>query len=265
MDRYLRVMLVFAVVLAGGLIFVPSAYIGAGGMVGNQGFELGEEGVPSGWNLTGNARRVDTGPIYDGSWAAQVTGNGDTLTKWLCLGNGTVLPITYEVWGWIYVTGNVTGIIAFDFWVGLNGTQVSSTTILSATDTNGVYVQRAGSMMSPTGATYLRIRLYGVGWSEEEEVRFDEIGCWPVTGYCFIATAAYGTETAAQVNILRDFRDRVLLKNPLGSLLVNAYYKLSPPAAAVIAEHDFVRAVVREIFLNPVVKLLQWSQELWRA
>jgi len=266
MNRHVRVMLVTLLVVTGVLVFLTSGYVGAGGMVVNQGFELEEGGVPYGWNLTGSATCNDTGPVYEGNWTAQITGDNDTLTQWLYLGNSTLpLPITYDVWGWMYVSGNVTGIIAFDFWTGANGTQVSSTTLLSATDTDDTYVERTNTIQAPVGATYLRIRLLGMGWNGGVEVRFDEIGFWPVTGYCFIATAAYGTATASQLKILRDFRDQILLKNPLGSLFVETYYKVSPPVAAFIAQNDFLRAVVRDVLVDPVVNLLQWSQGLWRA
>jgi hypothetical protein len=55
------------------------------------------------------------------------------------------------------------------------------------------------------------------------------------------------------------------LKNALGSLFVDTYYAVSPPIADFIAKNDFLRAVVREVFLDPIVDLLQWSQGLWRA
>jgi hypothetical protein len=268
MGRYIKVMLAILLIVSGVLVFSPSGYVSAGGMVANQSFEEGDEVGPYGWNLTGNATRVDTGPIYEGNWTAQITGDNDTLTQWLYLGNSTLpLPLTYNAWGWIYVSGNVTGVIVFDFWRVTNETvvQVSSTTLLSATDTNGTYVEGTSTIQAPVGATYLRIRLLGMGWDDGAEVRFDEIGFWPVTGYCFIATAAYGTETASQLKILRDFRDQVLLKNALGSRFVEAYYKLSPPVAAFIAKSDFLRAVVRETLIDPMVNLLQWSQGLWRA
>jgi hypothetical protein len=273
MNRQIRVVLATLLVVMGILALLPSGYVGAGGMVVNQGFEWGVGEVPDVWNLTGNATRVDSGPIYEGSWTARITGNNDTLTQWLYLGNGTSvipgfpLPMTYNAWGWIYVSGNVTGIIGLDFWAGTgeNGTQLSSTTLLSANDTNGAYVQMATTMQSPPGTTHLRIRLLGIGWNGEAEARFDEIGFYPVTGYCFIATAAYGTETAAELNILRDFRDQVLLKNPLGSLFVETYYRVSPPIADFMAKNDLLRAVVREALIDPVVSLLQWSQGLWRA
>jgi hypothetical protein len=266
MNRQIRVMLAALLAVMGILVLLPSGYVGAGGMVANPGFEEGAAEVPDAWNLTGNATRVDTDPIYEGNWTAQITGSDDTLTQWICLGNTSLpLPVTYDVWGWIYASGNVTGVITFDCWTAANGTQVSAATELSANDTNGIYVQETGSIVAPLGTTCVRIRLLGSGWSEGAEVRFDEIGFWPVTGYCFIATAAYGTETAPQLRILRDFRDQVLLKNALGARFVGAYYKLSPPVANVIAKNDFLRAVVRGALVDPLVHLLRWSQSFWRA
>jgi len=264
MNSHIRVMLATLLIVTGVLVFLPSGYVSAGGIVDNQSFEEGEGEVPYGWNLTGNATRVDTGPIYVGNWTARITGEGDMLTQWLHVGNIT-LPLTCEAWGWIYVSGNVTGVIALDFWCGVNGTQLSSTTMLSANDTNGDYVQEASQILAPAFTTHLRIRLMGTGWSNGDEVRFDEIGFFWMSPYCFIATAAYGTETASQLDILRDFRDQVLLKNALGSRFVEAYYRVSPPVADFIAKNDFLRAVVREVLVEPVVKLLQWSQGLWRG
>jgi len=265
MNRHIRVMVAALLIVIGGLVFSPSGYVSAGGMICNQSFEEGAGEVPTGWNLTGSATRVDTGPIYVGNWTARITGDGGMLTQWLCVGNIT-LPVTFEAWGWIYVSGNVTGVLALDFWTGVNGTQLSSTTELSANDTDGIYVQRTGMIQAPFGATFVRICLLGTGWDKGGEVRFDEIGFWPpMGGFCFIATAAYGTETASQLDILRDFRDQVLLKNALGSRFVEAYYRLSPPVADFIARNDFLRAVVREALIDPVVNLLQWSQGLWRA
>lgn len=265
MSRHIRVMLTTLLIVSVILVLLPSGYVSAGGWVGNQSFEHGEEEVPYGWNLTGNATRIDSGPIYDGDWSARITEDGDTLTQWV--GNITGL-VVYEAWGWMYVstniTGNFTGVIAYDFWKCQGGTQLSRTTMLSATDTNGAYVQRTSTIQAPAETTHLRIRLLGTGWNDEAEVRFDEIGFY-VSGWgCFIATAAYGTETASQLDILRDFRDQVLLENALGSQLVTAYYKVSPPVAAFIAKNDLLRAIVREMLVDPVVNLLQWSQNLWR-
>jgi uncharacterized repeat protein (TIGR01451 family) len=69
---------------------------------------------------------------------------------------------------------------------------------------------------------------------------------------CFIATAAYGTPMAKEIQILRDFRDGYLLTNPLGQALVDFYYKVSPPVAEFITEHPSLKPIVRA-GLVPVV------------
>jgi len=250
MRKHTRVMLAALLVVVGVLVFLPSSYVSAGGSVVNSGFEQGEEGDPDEWTLSGNATRVDTEHIYAGNWSAQVTEHGDVLIQWIA--NITATKI-YEAWGWIYVsgnvTGNVTGVIALDFWkVEEDGaSQLSPTIMLSASDTGGVYVQKAGMMQAPTSTTHIRIRLYGTGWSDGEEVRFDDIGFWvPASGsYCFIATAAYGTPMAEEIGILRQFRDEYLLTNPMGNALVDLYYRVSPPMAEFITAHPSLKPIVR--------------------
>ena len=84
-------------------------------------------------------------------------------------------------------------------------------------------------------------------------------------GICFIATAAYGTDTAKEIDILREFRDEVLLPNSLGAEFVSLYYKTSPPIADFISQHEVLRTAVRVGFVNPIVKILNWSHDLWSA
>jgi len=252
MSKHIRAMLATLLIVAGVLVFLPSGYVSAGGAVENPGFEHGEHEVPLGWNLTGNATRVDTPPIYAGNWSARIIGEGDTLTQWVAnISAGTM----YEAWGWIHVSGNVTGVIAVDFWyrTGEVESQLSSTAILSATDTGGIYVQKAGLMQAPTQTTHVRIRLLGTGWSDGAEVRFDEIGFWvPAGGLCFIATAAYGSPMAEEIQILREFRDAYLVTNPAGKALVDLYYRVSPPMAEFITEHPGLKPIVRAALVPAV-------------
>jgi alpha-tubulin suppressor-like RCC1 family protein len=69
---------------------------------------------------------------------------------------------------------------------------------------------------------------------------------------CFIATAAYGTPMADEIQILRQFRDGYLLTNPLGQALVDLYYRVSPPIAEFITEHPSLKPIVR-VGLVPAV------------
>jgi len=73
-------------------------------------------------------------------------------------------------------------------------------------------------------------------------------------GGCFIATAAYGTPMAEDVRYLRAFRDQHLLDNAAGQWFVEQYYKLSPPVADYIREHDELKSLVR-VGLAPLVEL----------
>ncbi len=66
-------------------------------------------------------------------------------------------------------------------------------------------------------------------------------------GFCFLATAAWGSYQEPHVQVLRRFRDTFLLTHPLGEAFVTLYYELSPPAAHFIAQHPTLRAVTRTI------------------
>ncbi len=50
---------------------------------------------------------------------------------------------------------------------------------------------------------------------------------------------------AKEIQVLRDFRDRYLVTNPVGEAFVKFYYKTSPPIADFITEHPVLKPVVR--------------------
>jgi uncharacterized repeat protein (TIGR02543 family) len=86
----------------------------------------------------------------------------------------------------------------------------------------------------------------------------------PSGGGCFIATAAYGTPTAKQIDVLREFRDDVLLKSALGSQFVDFYYRFSPPVADLIAGNELLRTLVRELLVDPIVRVVEATGNIWR-
>jgi len=100
---------------------------------------------------------------------------------------------------------------------------------------------------------------------ESNEDNNSEQDTFPAAGGgCFIATAAYGTSTAAEIDVLRAFRDEVLLQNSLGSQLVEWYYQTSPPVADFISENAVLRTLVRELVVDPVASLVEATKCLWQ-
>jgi len=81
---------------------------------------------------------------------------------------------------------------------------------------------------------------------------------------CFIATAAYGSPTAEQIDVLREFRDVVLLESTMGSQFVALYYKLSPPVADFISGSSFLRTLARVLLVDPVVRIVEATGGIWR-
>ncbi|MGE5182263.1 MAG: fibronectin type III domain-containing protein [Acidobacteriota bacterium] len=69
---------------------------------------------------------------------------------------------------------------------------------------------------------------------------------------CFIATAAYGSIMANDVEPLRRFRDVILRGSVLGELAIETYYTFSPPVAGVVGESELLRRTARDA-LAPVV------------
>jgi hypothetical protein len=106
-------------------------------------------------------------------------------------------------------------------------------------DTVTVQMTSSGSYSTLTNAT---LTIGGVSdiFSVSTQAEPDGNG-----GGCFIATAAFGSPLAGQVEILRQFRDRYLLTNDLGRKFIAWYYRNGPVAANYIKAKPLAKAAVR--------------------
>lgn len=68
---------------------------------------------------------------------------------------------------------------------------------------------------------------------------------------CFVATAS-GADRE-QLEVLRKYRDEVLMKGPSGFLGVCAYYIFSPMAAAIIKSDKELKRIIKEGLVKKVV------------
>ncbi len=65
--------------------------------------------------------------------------------------------------------------------------------------------------------------------------------------HCFISTAAFGSESAPEVEIFRQFRNRFLAPNFFGRIFVKTYYKVSPGVADVISGNETLKFLTRVV------------------
>jgi hypothetical protein len=69
------------------------------------------------------------------------------------------------------------------------------------------------------------------------------------SGSCTFETVAFGSKMEPYLEILRNFRDRILLANTIGREIVDLYYKYSPPIADYLRGHALPRAVVKHALI----------------
>ena len=81
----------------------------------------------------------------------------------------------------------------------------------------------------------------------------------PDNGGCLIATAAYGTELAPQVQLLREIRDNTVMGTASGESFMTSfnelYYSFSPVIADLERENPAFQQAVRA-FITPMISTL---------
>jgi hypothetical protein len=72
---------------------------------------------------------------------------------------------------------------------------------------------------------------------------------------CFISTSTRGSGLEDYMDILRKFRDVMLLRSHLGQTLVDFYYQHSPALARVLARHEWLRKAVAFSLVPPLAAI----------
>lgn len=117
------------------------------------------------------------------------------------------------------------------------------------------------------GCTFINESKFGRGafrkWFTESQRAEMSLGPSNSGGGCFVATAACGPDSP-EVAILREYRDRGLLKTAVGRTFVRCYYFASPIIARKIETSKWLRAAIRSAVVVPVARvagrrLASWS------
>jgi hypothetical protein len=86
--------------------------------------------------------------------------------------------------------------------------------------------------------------------------------------HCVIATAAYGSEMAPEVQLLRNFRDYSIMTTKAGSAFMVAfnawYYSFSPSVAGYLTTHWVERTIMKSV-LYPLVGILFLTSNVFTA
>ena len=87
-------------------------------------------------------------------------------------------------------------------------------------------------------------------------------------GRCLIATAAFGSELAPQVQFLREFRDKRIMSTVSGSSFMNAfnawYYSFSPYVADYEREQPWLQQIVKGS-IYPLLGILHISEKAYSS
>lgn len=105
---------------------------------------------------------------------------------------------------------------------------------------------------------------FSLSYPELEPVSLPDPAALPPPN-CFIATACYGSPDAAEVQLLRRFRDEWLLNYRMGRAFIHFYYAASPPVAHFLRTHEPARKAVRVGIVAPVARLVRSQSSRWRS
>lgn len=73
---------------------------------------------------------------------------------------------------------------------------------------------------------------------------------------CFVATAAQGTPMQHQIDFLRDYREKRVIKYFCGLALLKLYFTVSIPLAGIISKSDVMMNLARRA-ISPGITLMR--------
>ena len=179
---------------------------------------------------------VSTSPAADAKLVATNAAIKATFTK--DMDASTISTVTFTM------NGGVTGSVTYDPTTKTAtftpSASLAETTTYTATITTGVKDSKGINMVEDFTWKFTTTKADS-GLSVE----------------CFIATAAYGSPLDTHVAVLRNFRDKYLLTNPIGKIFCQFYYRHSPPIADFIRQHERLKTVTRWV-LEPIIYVIEY-------
>jgi hypothetical protein len=79
---------------------------------------------------------------------------------------------------------------------------------------------------------------------------------------CFVVTAACGDEHAVEVQTMRAFRDRVLMRTAGGRTFVRLYWRVGPIAAAWMRKRRWLCRCIRMVLIKPACAVARMTMRL---
>lgn len=79
------------------------------------------------------------------------------------------------------------------------------------------------------------------------------------SGDCFVATVAFRTPWASEIQELRNFRDKTLRRYTIGRKFISFYYTYGPSLAKVVERNKYTMKIVRGLIKGSII-LVKKSQ-----
>jgi hypothetical protein len=192
----------------------------------------------------------------DGQEADQTFPFHDGWTTVLNL-TAAAAPVRYTLSISSTAGGSVVGPGVGDFTYG-KGTVVD---LLATADTDYQFAQWTGDV-STIGNALAAVTTIAMQGDYSITANFEK-GSSSFPFPCPLTAAAYGTPTAERLDVLREFRDVVLVPSAAGSRFVALYYYLSPPVAHFLTGNELVRTLVRALLVDPIIRITEATQDIW--